>query len=119
MTDYIKTLTNGVATDWMDASPFVSLELQGKVTGVVTVIIEGSNDTQAKTEPVQYGSTFSADFAKALFQPMPKLIRLRQSAGAGSVIVSFGNGVTPKNEIVPVTKQGVKAGGPSSELFNS
>ena len=84
-------LTNGIATDWMDLSPFSdAFEYQGNVTGAVTILLEVSNDPTAAKADVVAADTYTISFAKVATWPLPRFARLRMSAGSGSAVVSFG-----------------------------
>jgi hypothetical protein len=114
------TLTNGLSSDWMDTSGLNTLNITGKLTGAATILIQGAGDPTLPTKGdiVALDTAYTADFAKVLYFGMTRFVRVTQTAGAGSCLVTF-QGRDHEFMAVAVNKQGVKAGGPSGELFNS
>ena len=85
------TLSGTLATPWQDMSPFNdAIQFQGNVTGAVTIVLETSNDPTTAHADVTTADTYTTSFNKAASWPIPRFIRLRMTAGAGSAIVSFG-----------------------------
>lgn len=123
MSAKLYTLTNnGDATDYMDMSPWAAgaVEFQAKITsGTPTFVLEGSNDNAGNplnTDLMTY-ETYATDVARVMYAPLPNKIRIRKTAGTGVVVVTFGRGMDGRGNAGQIVAVGVKAGGPSNDLF--
>jgi hypothetical protein len=112
----VLSLANGDSTRWFDMQHVAAAEFQLNVTGVATVELRGANEItlDSKTDSVVL-DTFTADKAGTIFEPMPRYVQFAQTAGAGSVIFSWGKAINHTGGLASIAKQGSSVG-VSSEL---
>jgi hypothetical protein len=103
----VLTLTNGDATDWYDMQHVAAAEYNLVVSGTATVLLEGANETTVATKTdAATSDTFTATKMGTIFEPMPRFVRFRQSAGSGSAIFSWGKSINHKGDLATIAKQG-------------
>jgi hypothetical protein len=109
MSQKLYVLTAGQTTPWIDLRPWSGggFELHGINAGGATATLQVCNTdpTSALNTPADTISieTFSgAEFGKTLYGPMPNFGRIKNTAGGGTVTMSFGGGMTSTGESAQV-----------------
>lgn len=97
------TLTNGQATAWYDCRGIRSgVLIIAKVTGVATWEIEVSGDESDAKADLDSIDAFTVSDSRIVEAPLSRFLRVKQTAGAGSVIVSIGRAEDADGNLVDV-----------------
>jgi hypothetical protein len=111
MSQKLYILAAGQTTPWINLQPWSGggFELHGINAGgaEATLQVCSTDPTSPQDTPLDTISveTFSeAEFGRALYGPMPNFGRIKNTAGGGTVTMSFGGGVTSTGESAQVSE---------------
>jgi hypothetical protein len=101
------TITNGLNTGWFDLRPVNGeVLLMATVTGTATFVIDISNDERTDvTKDFQTSISYTNSIAKLISGAKPRFVRVRQTAGTGSVAVSLGKAENYSGKLSEVNLQ--------------
>jgi hypothetical protein len=116
-------LTAGQRSPWIELRGVSAFEMQGKnasssVCGLYGANVDPTSKSATVDDEVLVESFGGTSFARSLYSPMPRFVYVKNTAGTGTVTITFGQAVNDLGRISQLNELGFPAGtsGRSNEM---
>ena len=109
------TLTTGQRSPWIDIRGVSAFEFQGinassSVCGLYAANVDPTSENATVVDEGLLESFSGSFFAKSLFSPMSRFIYVKNTAGVGTLTVTFGQAVNDKGSLAQLSELGFSKG---------